>query len=170
MSASEVANMTAPPTPWAPRARFSISADEETPHRSDDTENTPEPDGEHHPASEHVAEDPGGEEEGRQGQRVGVDHPLEIAEARVQRALDVGEGDVHHRDVEKEHERRRAHGDEGPPLALECRARRAHFPEITIQVGSYLIHRRRRQADRRSPDGSLDEVHDRGPPTRGTSR
>ena len=43
MSASEVANMMAPPTPWAPRARFSISEDEERPHTSDDTEKTPSP-------------------------------------------------------------------------------------------------------------------------------
>jgi hypothetical protein len=43
ISAREVANMTAPPTPWAPRARFRMSAVEEMPHTSDDTENRPRP-------------------------------------------------------------------------------------------------------------------------------
>ena len=43
MSAREVANMMAPPTPWAPRARFSISDEEDTPHTNDDTVNTPRP-------------------------------------------------------------------------------------------------------------------------------
>jgi hypothetical protein len=38
----------------------------------------------------------------------------------MERALDVGEGDVHHGDVEKKHEGGRADGDEGPPFALEC--------------------------------------------------
>ena len=37
----------------------------------------------------------------------------------MQRPLDVGQRHVHDRDVEKEHEGRRADGDQGPPFAVE---------------------------------------------------
>ena len=36
--ASEVANMMAPPTPWAPRARLSISGVVDSPQANDDKE------------------------------------------------------------------------------------------------------------------------------------
>ncbi len=39
----------------------------------------------------------------------------------MQRALDVGQGDVHDRDVEQQHEGRRADGDQGPPFAVDLR-------------------------------------------------
>ena len=43
MRASEVANMMAPPTPWTPRARFSISGVVDRPHASDDPEKMARP-------------------------------------------------------------------------------------------------------------------------------
>ena len=72
-------------------------------------------------APEPVAERAGGEQEGGERQRVGVDDPLQAGEAGVQFALDVGQGDVDDRDVEQQHERRDRDQDEGPPLALHRR-------------------------------------------------
>ena len=43
MRASEVANMMAPPTPWAALARLSISEVVERPQTSDERLNTPRP-------------------------------------------------------------------------------------------------------------------------------
>ncbi len=83
-------------------------------HRED-----PEADGEHLATTEHVPDHPGGQEEGGQGEGVGVDHPLDVAERRVQRLLDVGQGHVDHGDVQEEHEGGGADGDQGPPLAIE---------------------------------------------------
>ena len=77
-----------------------------------------EADGEHEPAPEQVRERARGQQEGGERERVGVDHPLQVLEARVQRALDVGQRDVDDRDVQEQHEDRHADGDQGPPLAL----------------------------------------------------
>ena len=116
--ASEVANMMAPPTPCTARARLSM--------REASTARTPGRRARRRPArrrtprgGRNVAHHPGGEQEGGQRQRVGVDHPLEVGEARVEGPLDVGEGDVHDGDVEQQHEGGRADGDEGPPFAVE---------------------------------------------------
>ena len=43
MRASEVANMMAPPTPWTPRARLSISGVVDSPQTSEDAEKTARP-------------------------------------------------------------------------------------------------------------------------------
>ena len=82
MRASEVANMMAPPTPWTARARLSISGVVDSPQTSEDTEKTASPMANTPPAAEHVADHPGGEQEGGQGEGVGVDHPLEVGEGR----------------------------------------------------------------------------------------
>jgi hypothetical protein len=58
------------------------------------------------------------EQQRGQGQRVGVDHPLQVAEGRIQRLGDVGQGDIHDRDVDQQHERRHAHRCERPPLVI----------------------------------------------------
>ena len=70
------------------------------------------------PAAEDVADHAGGEQEGGQGQGVGVDHPLEIGEGGVERLLDVGERHVDHGDVQQQHEGAGADGDQRPPLAV----------------------------------------------------
>ena len=82
----------------------------------------PEADREDAPAPEPVAERAGGEQEGGEGQRVGVDDPLQAGEAGVEFALDVRQGDVDDGDVEQQHERRDRDEDEGPPFALHRRA------------------------------------------------
>ena len=78
----------------------------------------PEPDREHAPAPEPVAERAGGEQEGGEGQRVGIDDPLQAGEAGVQFTLDVRQGDVDDGDVEQQHERRDRDQDQGPPFPL----------------------------------------------------
>jgi hypothetical protein len=55
------------------------------------------------PAAEPVGERPERQHDGRQGERVRVDDPLEAAKARVQVVGDAGEGRVHDRDVQHEH-------------------------------------------------------------------
>ena len=69
-------------------------------------------------AAEPVGERAGGEDEGRERERVGVDHPLEVGEARAEVLLDRRQGGVHHGDVEQQHERGHADREQGPPLAL----------------------------------------------------
>ena len=78
----------------------------------------PEADREDAPAPEPVAERAGGEQEGGEGQRVGVDDPLQAGEAGVEFTLDVRQGDVDDGDVEQQHERRDRDQDEGPPFPL----------------------------------------------------
>ena len=58
----------------------------------------------------------------REAQGVGRDDPLQVAEAGVQRPLHGGQGHLDDGDVHQEHERRPAHGDEGPPVALVAAA------------------------------------------------
>ena len=77
-----------------------------------------QPDREDHPAPEHVGERAGGQQQRGQRQRVGVDHPLQVGEARVQARLDPRQRDVHDRDVEQQHEGRDADRDQRPPLAV----------------------------------------------------
>ena len=76
------------------------------------------PDGVDAAPPEHVADHAGGEEEGGQGEGVGVDHPLQIAEVGVQRGLDRRQCDVDDRHVQQQHERAHTHCDQGPPLAI----------------------------------------------------
>ena len=75
-----------------------------------------EADEEHAAAADPVGDRAGREQERRERQRVGVDHPLEVLERGAEVALDVRQRDVHDSDVDQEHERRDADGDEGPPL------------------------------------------------------
>jgi hypothetical protein len=69
-------------------------------------------------STEAVGERPRREQERRQCQRVRVDHPLHVGERGVQAALDFGQRNGHDRDIEQEHESRRAYHDEGPPLTV----------------------------------------------------
>ena len=70
----------------------------------------------HQAAAVHIRQAARGEQERGQSQRVGVDDPLQVGEAGVQGVLDVRQGDVHDRDVQQQHERAQADGDERPPL------------------------------------------------------
>ncbi len=67
--------------------------------------------------AEHVGQAARRQQERRQGQRIGVDDPLQVGEARIQRPLDIRQGHVHDRDVQQQHEGAQAHRDQGPPFA-----------------------------------------------------
>jgi hypothetical protein len=77
-----------------------------------------EPDAEHQPPSEQIGQCPCGQEQRGEGESVGVDHPLDLREARLELLGHARERHVDDRDVEQEHERRRAHDDQRPPLAF----------------------------------------------------
>ena len=128
ISASEVANIIAPPMPCKPRARFSNSGvvGEAAEQRGDGED--AEADHEHPPPPEQVGERAGRQQQRGERQRVGVDDPLQVGEAGVQVALDVGQRDVHDRDVEQQHEGRHADGDQRPALTVAHGARRAAEP------------------------------------------
>ena len=66
------------------------------------------------PAAEAVAEGGAGEQEHREGQRVGVDRPLEAGDAGVQVVADGGQRRGHDQVVERDHEQRDRGDDEGP--------------------------------------------------------
>ena len=57
------------------------------------------------------------QQEARECQRVGVDHPLEVGGREAEVAADRGQRDVHDRDVEDDHELRGAAQHEGPELS-----------------------------------------------------
>ena len=108
--------MNAPPIPCTARASVSVSGDVASPHRIEATVKIDQADDEDAPAADAVGERAGGQQQRGERQRVGVDHPLQVGEVRVQVALDRRQRDVHDRDVEQEHEGRRADGDQRPPL------------------------------------------------------
>jgi hypothetical protein len=80
-------------------------------------------DGEHPPATDLVAEAPGRDEPGGEGQAVGRDDPLDGARAGVQVGLRRGHGDVDDEEVEDDH--RRPGQDDGQRRPAAPRAGRA---------------------------------------------
>ena len=117
-SASAHENMIAPPTPCPARAMIRNSALGDSAHSSEVKENSDQPDREHQLAAQQVRQRPRRQQQRRERQRVGVDHPLDVREARVQVRGDLRQRDVHDRDVEQQHERRDAHDDQRPPLTF----------------------------------------------------
>ena len=117
-SASAVANIAAPPMPWKAREMVRKKMSCAEPQAIEPSVKTNGADDEDAPAAVEVRERSRGEQQGGQAERVGVDHPLQVGERRVQLGLDVGEGDVHDRDVEQQHEHAGAHGGERPPLRV----------------------------------------------------
>ena len=105
-------------------------------------------------APEQVGERPRVEDEGRERQRVGVDHPLEVGEGRAEVAGDRRQRYVHDRDVEQEHEDRQADDDERPPLPLE------HPPRVPRCPGA---NRPAREADQWRGTGGTGRVPQRRP-------
>jgi hypothetical protein len=57
------------------------------------------------------------EQQRREGQRVRVDHPLQVDEARSEPGLHLRQDDHHDRDVEQQHERADADGEQRAPFA-----------------------------------------------------
>ena len=110
--------MIAPPTPCTARASARNVGSPATPHSSEPAGEDDDADREHDPAAEPVGDRAGREQQRGERQRVGVDDPLQVGEAGAQRLLDVGERDVHDRDVEQEHEDAGADRDQRPPFAV----------------------------------------------------
>jgi len=110
--------MIAPPTPCRARARLRKVGSGASAQSSEASEKDPQPDREDAAAAEAVGERAGGEHEGGERERVGVDHPLQVGEAATEVLLDRRQRRVDDGDVEKKHERRHADGAEGPPLAF----------------------------------------------------
>jgi hypothetical protein len=80
---------------------------------------------EHALSAGEVAEAAGEEQQAPKADEEGVHHPGEVPLAEVQIALDRGQGDVHDRDVEHDHQLRQAYDEErGPAAADGCGSRR----------------------------------------------
>ena len=73
-----------------------------------------EADDEHPLATEPVAERGAGDQQDREGQGVGVDHPLQLGQARAEVALDDRQGGRHDEVVEGDHEQGERGDREGP--------------------------------------------------------
>ncbi len=67
-------------------------------------------------ASEHVGEATAGDDHHPEGQRVGVDHPLDRVDVGVEVLLHRRQGDVDRREVVGDHHHRDAHRGEGEPI------------------------------------------------------
>ena len=115
---SAAGEMIAAPRPWSARAPISdgsvhASAREQRAEREDD-----DADEEHAPAAEQVGRAPAEQQEAAEDERVGADHPLEVLLREAEVDLDRGQGDVHDRDVEDDHELHDAEERQRQPLAL----------------------------------------------------
>ena len=77
-----------------------------------------QPDGERALAPEAVAQAPGRQEQPGEDQRVGVDDPLQVADARAEVAHEGGEGDVDDRVVDDDHEQTHAEHEQREPAAV----------------------------------------------------
>jgi len=73
---------------------------------------------EHAPAAEQIGGAPAEHEQAAEGQCVGVDDPLEAGRGEAEAVADLRQRDVHDRDVEDDHELRKADDDEEKVLAL----------------------------------------------------
>ena len=101
---------------------------------------------EHPPAPEDVAEPAARHEEDGEGQRVGVDRPLEARERRIEVRLDRRQRDVHDRVVEHDHEQREAHRGERPPAAVGLGQADAIGHARRSRIGSRARARRSRSS------------------------
>jgi hypothetical protein len=92
------------------------------------------PEQEHTLAAEEVPESPGEEQEASERDEEGVDDPGEVALGEMELALDLGQGDVHDRRVEHDHELREADDDERQPATAVrgggCRRESHRCPDV----------------------------------------
>ena len=136
--------------------------------------------GQEHPSP---AEQVGGaateQDQPAESERVGRDHPLEIGDRDAQVRLDGRQRDVHHRDVEDEHELRCAQqGQDHPRPAIHCGIGRwemavgdglVHAAALLWLQGRWLQGRLRVGVRRHAPAGGR-RVHARACPTGSASR
>ena len=110
--------MNAAPIPWTARKATRTVSSGAKPIARLENPNTITPNRNMAPAPEDVAEPAARHEQHGEGQRVGVDRPLERRQRSVQVALDRRQRDVHDGVVEHDHEQREAHRAERPPAAV----------------------------------------------------
>ena len=109
--------MIAAPTPWIARAAISAPGDQASPHSSEASVKSSEPDHEQPAAAEQVGGTAAQQEQTGEGERVGADHPLQPLLGEVESRLDRGQRDDHDIGVEDDHEERAAEQRERPPAA-----------------------------------------------------
>src|SRR5207344_3464343 len=63
-----------------------------------------------------------------QHQSIGGGHPLQVRQARPQIPLNRWQRHAHHGDIQQQHERRRAHQRQGPPLPRRPPRDLSHLP------------------------------------------
>ena len=110
--------ISAAPMPWSGRPAMSHVCVWAKPMNALRGREHHDADEEDRAAAEDVAEPPAGDEQDAEGERVGVDRPLEPRDRRVEVALDRRQRDVHDGVVEHHHEQREAHRAERPPAAV----------------------------------------------------
>ena len=104
------AEVSAPPMPWMKRATISTDWLSATPQASEAAVKSAEPGEEDVAAAEQVAEPPGQQQQAAEGDQVGVDDPGEARLREAEVGLDRGQGDVHDRRVEDDHQHARRRG------------------------------------------------------------
>ena len=129
---------SAPPTPWSTRAPMRSAALGARPQRAEATANHTTPMEKTRLPPEAVAEGPAQEQEGRQGQCVPGDHPLQGVDATVEVAADGGERDaddrrIEHGDARAEH---RGRDDPAAPPAREGKGLGRQPRVAPVGVGS----------------------------------
>ena len=108
MIASVAGETTAPPKPWSARAPISSAArvGQRAGERGEHEQRRPGE--EHAPATEQVGGPPAEHQEAREGDRVGVDDPLQAGGREVETVAHRRQRDVDDGDVEDDHELRQA--------------------------------------------------------------
>ena len=117
------AEVIAPPAPWMNRARdqHDLALGEPAGGRGGDEDR--QADDEDPPLSDQVAEPSGEQQQAAEGDQVGVDDPGEVRLREAEIVLDRGQGDVHDRLVEDDHQHPDAEDDEGDPTGAAARVR-----------------------------------------------
>ena len=90
----------APPMPWSARAATSVPGDGRDRAEQRGAGEEQGAGEEHAPAAEEVGRAPAEQQEAGEGERVGVQDPLQAVGGEAQRVLDRRQRDVHDRDVE----------------------------------------------------------------------
>ncbi len=117
-SAAALANRKAEPMPCRMRHRISTVASEEKPAPSEASANTRKPPDVGALAPEQVAQPARHQHEHGGGDQVGEDHPHERQQARVQRALEIGQRDDQRARVGRREQHPEARARERPPLVV----------------------------------------------------
>src|SRR5215470_9125447 len=116
-----VANSTAPPAPCNARNNSSASAVGASAHASDPAVKMPRP-------AQPVTQGGRRQQQHRQHQGIGGTHPLQVRQARPQIPLNRRQRDAHYGDIQQQHERRRAHQHQRPPLPRRRPRYFSHLP------------------------------------------